>query len=651
MGDLYVLQKSRRQVGGLEESSEMEDEGSKSLDAAEMEQRPFSRGIKSSWRGEPVGGPSKRKEVEKMERQKEAIGDEGNSEISGEGKGKMVDIELRDTLRSDIDDFESPPDDLIEDPPSVQQLRKPPPEQFSSTPSILPEETDEATLLHHPRPPSSAATSVPALLDPPSDPPRHDAFWGNLFLLCNAGELATWFLLFLHTTPPRNKPIGDTIYATLHGSFNLLGTYTVVAIFVSLFWLAALRAYVRPLVYIIVIAVPTILYSFALYPFITSFKGSWHGQSTQDKVMRWGSLLPAIISTCWILAVIRGRHSLHKAISILEFAIRILAANPGLVAVGFIHLGAFVLWTWLWLAMFTRIFLGGHRSSSLSTRFIIDLSTWWIATFFILVYLWTLSVLSGIQRCITAATVSQWYFHRLAVPAPSPRAIVQAATSHACTNVFGTIALSGALRLIVQLPFLVLPKRLTALLSMMMFQFIPTPIAALINPLSLTYASIHSQPLAASAKGLSQLHFLSPDNPSTSLHPNTFSSEPTRDGWRADNAPLRPYRLSKLILHATRLIMSLAMGYGGWANTARNLKLAGAGMRGSLYAYVVGLIAGAIGWGILGAMEGVLASVVDAVIVCWGSEIGSSGRGEARYCREAGWLFGDDSLSEGVLNV
>lgn len=102
--------------------------------------------------------------------------------------------------------------------------------------------------------------------------------------------------------------------------------------------------------------------------------------------------------------------------------------------------------------------------------------------------------------------------------------------------------------------------------------------------------------------------------------------------------------------------MSLALGFGGWVSAARTLKLAGTapGMRGSVYAYIVGLIAAAIGWGVLGSMEGVLAGVVDAVVVCWASEIGSQapgtgirGRGEARYCREAGWLFGDDDGNVG----
>ena len=63
-------------------------------------------------------------------------------------------------------------------------------------------------------------------------------------------------------------------------------------------------------------------------------------------------------------------------------------------------------------------------------------------------------------------------------------------------------------------------------------------------------------------------------------------------------------------------------------------------MKGSLYAYVVGLLAAAIGWGVLGAIDGVVAGVVDAAVVCWGSERRG---GEVRYCREAEFLFGEDA--------
>ena len=42
----------------------------------------------------------------------------------------------------------------------------------------------------------------------------------------------------------------------------------------------------------------------------------------------------------------------------------------------------------------------------------------------------------------------------------------------------------------------------------------------------------------------------------------------------------------------------------------------------------------------MGAIDGVVAGVVDAVVVCWGSERRS---GEVRYCREAEFLFGEDA--------
>lgn len=91
------------------------------------------------------------------------------------------------------------------------------------------------------------------------------------------------------------------------------------------------------------------------------------------------------------------------------------------------------------------------------------------------------------------------------------------------------------------------------------------------------------------------------------------------------------------------MITSLALGFAGWVSTAKQLNIhtmssSNKDVKGSLYAYIVGLIAAAIGWGVMGAIDGVLTGVVDAVVVCWGSE---RVRGEVRYCREAEGLFGD----------
>ncbi|KAL1623824.1 hypothetical protein SLS54_004286 [Diplodia seriata] len=88
---------------------------------------------------------------------------------------------------------------------------------------------------------------------------------------------------------------------------------------------------------------------------------------------------------------------------------------------------------------------------------------------------------------------------------------------------------------------------------------------------------------------------------------------------------------------------SKGKGFGGWAGTAHSLELAGSKHHGSYYAYIVGMIAAAIGWSVLGAFEGVLGFILDGLIVCWGSEVGSQGTGQSRYCPDAGQLFGEES--------
>ncbi|PLB45354.1 choline transporter-like protein [Aspergillus steynii IBT 23096] len=642
IADFYALQRSRRQFGGsrLKDSSEMDDDDdydddddgdnvSRSGDVGHIVPRR-SKGIRSSWRdgtsthGARSGIPNT------------AVPDPVAP--SHKGREDLFDVRLEDTVRSVID-FDKPNSEIgDDDPPSVQRFREQPESpggNFGIDSSVLPAGTGKQSWMETPR---QAGLSDPNRMSIPREVaglPAHDVFWGQLFLISLACLLATAFLVYLHTSAPSGDKSkwGDTVYLTVHGSFSLLGAYTVVSIFVSLLWLALLRSYVRPLVYVIMFAVPVILYSFSIYPFISSFKGAWHGTSIQDRVMRFGSLIPFLLGSLWTYNVIRGRYAIGKAIGILEFACRILAANTELLALGLGILTFIVSWTWVWMLMFTRVFLGGHVSES--KNFIINISSWWLAIYFIIVYIWSLGVVGGIQRAVTAATVSQWYFHRLANPAPTSRQVVQAATVHSSTTLFGTICLSRLIALLVRLPLILLPSRIASFLSLLAYSLVPTPLAALSDPLALTYGAIHSQPLNASARGLSRMKILSSPISTPSLRPSSWS----HDGL----APLLPYRLSKLILHAARLMMSLALGFGGWVSAARNLGVPAVSSigRGSVYAYVVGLIAGTIGWSVLGTIEGIIADIVDASIICWGSEVGIHGR-EARYCREAGWLFGDE---------
>ncbi|KAL3417664.1 hypothetical protein PVAG01_10674 [Phlyctema vagabunda] len=654
--DFFALQRSRRVFAPsrLEESTETDGDASNaSLEdsrddhARTAEHRGRARGIKSSWNG----GVQSTRERAGMNGP-ETVGEEAedawneqtdvrpSSDASSKGKGRMVDIGLDSTTEDD-----DPPDDLAfgspsqSSPPAFQKFRSTTPNKsirLPASPKPYSKERDlEAGLgADISRPPSSVETVPATVAITLGEAPRHDVFWGSLFLICLGALFATFFLVFLHTSTPSGS-IGDTIYTTLHSSFHLFAVDTLVSVIVSLVWLALLRSFVRSLVYLIVIAVPVILFSFSMYPLVASYKSPSGGAGLQDKAMRWLSFIPGIFTLIWLYTIYKGRHSLNKAIGILEFASRILAANPALLGLGFATLGAVVAWTWIWLGMFTRIFLGGHVSRSL-TNFIIDSTSWWLGIYFVLMYIWTLSVIGGIQRATTAATVSQWYFHRNVIPSPTSRDVVAAAFNHSVTTLFGTISLSTLIALMIRLPLLLLPRRFLSVVTIFAYSLLPTPITTVTNPLTLTYAAIHSQPLQVSARGLSQMTFLTPQAPTTTLTPRSFSAR------THNTTPLLPYRLAKLLLHATRFIMSMALGFGGWVATARQLSIAmpeGAGIKGSAYAYVVGIVASFIGWGVLGAMEGVLSGIVDASVVCWGSEKGMAGGGA--YCLEAGYLFGE----------
>ena len=604
------------------------------------EREPQTLGIKSSWKGTRSSFGIRSREQLGGNPARGFEDDDTDSKMDEVGLDSVLDeppADLVNELQNDDDDEEEEEDGSS--PPAFQRFTGiSSPKAPGHTASRRADQ--EAA---NPRRPDVDGDAAPHLYDePPSEGHlfKYDSFYAVLYIVGLSCVFPTFLLVWLHTGSPSSKNgWGDTIYTTLRASFKLLAVDTIVSVAVSVVWLSALRSFVKPLVGLIMLGVPIILFSFTLYPFISSFKGQTNGKGPQDIAMRWSTLIPAAGIFGWFYTMFQGRHAIKQSIEILEFSSKILSANPALVLMGMGTLVMVVFWTWAWLAMFTRVFMGGYFSTSIS-RFIISASSWWLGVYFVLMYLWTLSVISGVQRATTAATVSQWYFHRNVQPAPSSVEVVGAALSHAVTIIFGSICESTLLALLIRLPLLILPRRISSLISMAAYSFVPTPIAALTNPLSITYAGIHSQSLSSSARGLTQMEFLSPNAPTTTLTPRALS------GRSSHTVPLLPYRLAKLILHAMRFIMATALGFAGWVITARQLHVElpeGVGLRGSAYAYVVGMIASFIGWGVLSAMEGVLSGILDAVVICYGSERRMAG-GPGGYCMEAAQLFGDRGL-------
>ncbi|EME48258.1 hypothetical protein DOTSEDRAFT_147579 [Dothistroma septosporum NZE10] len=640
MADLYALQRSRQHFGPshLTESSELEDDGMEKLEERQGGQNhDRDQSMPRGRTGAPYA-PSSR------------AGSMPESEMSrpgSKGKGRLVDVNLNSTIH------EEPPESLANLSPSTAPDSPPPAfrpfkqdMKSSRLSSFLPLETDDETAGMYPRPPSTdrAESVPPTVILPTQEPPKHDAFWGNIFMISLFTMIAAFVVIWFQTAAPSKKqPLGDTIYSVLKSNTNMLIWDTLIAVVVALVWLSLLRNYVRVLVFGMLVAMPVILVSFSLYPLISSFQGSWHGASIQDRAMRWLSFIPALMALLWTWSVVKNRHSLAKSISILEFSTKIIASSPYLLTLGFASLASIVVFTWTWTLMFERVFLSGRWVGA--SKFVLYANSWWLGAFFVLQYLWALGVLAGIQRATTAATVSQWYFHRLAVPQPTSREVVKASFNHATGALFGTVCLSTFLSLLVRLPLIILPGRLSGLLNMCAYWIIPTSLATLTNPLTLTHAAIHSQPLGIAARGLAQLNFVSRSNPSNTLGPRTFNPA------SPNGSILLPYRLSKLLLQATRYIMSFALGFSSWVRAAHSIQLEGtAGIRGSLYAYIVGMVAASIGFAVLGSIENVVGATVDAAVICWASE-SAGGRGEAKFCREAGELFGGDNPRGGRVSM
>lgn len=646
VADFYALQRSRRAFGQsnltessdgdyVERSSEIED----TLESRDTEEetsfgRLRGQGIKSSWRGERDQGRGRKgKEREALsipaipERQQSS----SDSNRNPSNKSKLVDVALTQSERGSIDDFQDDDDDdegPKESAPAYSGLHlNTKSSRTADQQSWIPESEDEAARLYQ-RPRSIDGDSILPVLEEEQevnlDIERHDAFWATLYLISFASFFASAFLVWLHTEAPSGKhPLGDTIYTVLSKSFHLLAVDTLIAIIVAALWLALLRTYLRPVTYLTILAVPIILFAFALWPFITSFSGHWYGKGSQDKVMRIFSAVPFLGAIMWVYMISQSRHTIDRAIQILELASKILSASPALIMAGAAALVTTVIWFWLWLAMFTRVFLEGHFAKKL---FVIDVSTWWLAVCFFLMLLWTQLVISGIQRATTAATVSQWYFYRNTDIQSTSREVVTASFKHAVGPLLGTICLSTLTALLIRLPLIILPRRIAGFFTLFIYAIIPAPILSITTPLTLTYAAIHSQPLALAAQNAARL-------------PITASSTPSRSYQGSSSDSLSAYRTTHMLLHATRQIMTLALGIGAWMSTARYVQLSGSGYAGSAYAYVVGLGAAAVGWAVLGAVEGIVGGVVDAVLVCWASEV-ATGKHGTRFCKEAGELFG-----------
>ena len=103
------------------------------------------------------------------------------------------------------------------------------------------------------------------------------------------------------------------------------------------------------------------------------------------------------------------RQSIGSAVSIIALSGKIVKENQALVGFSFSVLGGFIAFTFVWVLMFSRVFLRSYtfvEGSTSDTVIIADAgiswaipaSSWWLGAYYIFMFLWTWGVFSGIQR-------------------------------------------------------------------------------------------------------------------------------------------------------------------------------------------------------------------------------------------------------------
>lgn len=434
---------------------------------------------------------------------------------------------------------------------------------------------------------------------------HHDAGYAILFMLVQASSIASSIFIYLRTDIP-STPVVDSIYAAVSSSMGLIFKDLFIATIVAGLWLFAMRTCAKPLLYTAIIAVPVVFVILGFYSLVWSYKGLYGGYELQARAMRWSAFAFVAFASGWTYAATKRRHAFTRAVDIIKLSCLVLEKNPYLTIMSLGNSLLFLVYSFIWLHQFERVFLRGSlQNISGTTRWLLERDSWALGAYMVLIYLWSFGVYSGVQRAAISAVVSRWYFHRHEIPAIPQLDIVKGAYVHATSTSFGSICGSSLVSLLTRLPLLMLPRRLTAFISIAAYYLASAPVLHLTNPLTLSFAVIHSIDIAQASRTIMSLRLGDSSNGVTA------------------------YRTAKMLLSATRTTTALGLGTAAWISSSRSEQ-----NKGSLYGYVVGCVAAATAWAIVGSIEGMMSIIVDASFVCHKIDLPNSRQGRS-HCQAA----------------
>lgn len=445
--------------------------------------------------------------------------------------------------------------------------------------------------------------------------PNLDVLWTVLYFVLIFCILVTTLIVWSSTEQSMIPITQDCMYTMLKSNYSSVFGFMEITCIVGAAWMWSVKKFPCLVFQTSIILVPSGLVALTIHTLAKSYYSRNGNYIIQYNLMSWSTSILIIISILWTYLICKGRHAIERSVGVIKLGSEILTAYPSLLAINCIAVILYVGITWVWIQMLLQLLLKESILHSFGvTTWVQDAKSWMLGAIYILIYLWSWGIVSGIQRSITSTAVSQWYFHRHANRRVCSISTVASGLRSAMTTHFGTICFYSFLALLLRLPLLVMPTRMVSWIQLFVYNILPSSIISLTDPLVLCHAAMSSQDLIKSSRTISNLRYIDHG------HNNPTSTNP--HSWIA-------YRLSKQILLSCRLITSLSLGFCAWVHAAYYQNA------GSSYGYTLGLITGFSVWIVLSASEGLLSKIVDSAFVCFA--IDNSGRG--MHCIEADELF------------
>lgn len=476
---------------------------------------------------------------------------------------------------------------------------------------------------------SSSAMSRPALYSMSYDsslyPNWSYAFWSCVCLAC-----ATSAIVWLTTEAPSSyapgrtpKIIGDSVYDLLSSSSRLLLTDTIVALILAGLWLFCMRRFSQLSLLGLVIVVPAVLFSMGMYAMVMSYRSAYGGYTGGDKLLRFFAWLLLVAAGVWAALMYYSRAELDSALCVIRRACSVVNENIQLLAVTLATIGTVILVTVVWTGMFRLLFLEGRL---IKGHWILDSRVWLVASLYVILYLWACGAISSAQRCIIAGVTAHWVFYGDNHIRTNPfrhlsgSALIKVHVHRCLAYQMGLVCFSSFIVLMTRIPMLVAPSRMSRILQHG-FRLSST-LTLVSSPLTLTMATICNMPLDQVCERLSRSPLPTstnnfPPTPASGLYssndtqhehhqPSPHNHTHNQQSFQRATTSAFTYNLAKVLLTTSRATMAIIFSIGAWVHASMYYK----------YAYILGLLAGFIGWIVLGAMESTLGATLDALYVC-----------------------------------